>query len=80
MPKTEGLNQGREVSYCNTCLEYPLKDALASDNGRAKCRLRQQLYAWDSRACMFYDPAGKTERDTRKPMVVQLYKRQQKTD
>lgn len=69
-----------EAVYCNTCTEYPLEDAAKPDApiaGRAMCAVRQQLYAWDSRACMFYSPVSLGERETRRPIAVELYRKDQ---
>lgn len=74
--KTKGLNQNREVAYCNTCTDYPVDKCIDHPKGWAECRVRKQLYAWDSPFCMFYRPVGEVERARRSHIVVELYKRE----
>lgn len=75
MSKLKELNQNREVSYCNTCVDFPLDKCVDHPKGWAACGVRKQLYAWDSPACMFFRPVGEVERTRRKPIAVTLYKR-----
>lgn len=71
---SKGLKPAR---YCNTCTEYPLEKA-AKAGGVATCRVRDQSYRWDERACVLYAPVKLGEREQRKTLVIQLHNEQKK--
>lgn len=52
---------------CASCAQFRI-DEIA--DGRAECAIRQENYAWNSRACVIYDRASDINR--RAPIVKQL--------
>lgn len=73
----EHIGQGREAVYCNSCVEFPLADCKDDPQERATCAVREQRYAWDSRACMFYKRDEGVSLENRAAMVVYLFKRRE---
>ena len=63
--------QTRPARYCNTCTEYPM--AKVDAKGLAKCRVREQLYRWDERACVLYASVKLGEREQRKTLVIAIH-------
>lgn len=74
---SEHIGQGRTAVYCNSCVQFPLADCREDPQERATCAVREQRYAWDSRACMFYERAAGVDLENRAAMVVYLFKRRE---
>jgi hypothetical protein len=74
---SEHIGQGREAVYCNSCNHFPLANCKDDPQERATCAVREVRYAWDSRACMFYERAEGVALENRKAMVIYLFKRRE---
>lgn len=71
------MSKGRRApTYCNTCTEYPLTAAVKSADGTAACRVRDQSYRWDERACVLYASVKLGEREQRKRLVIAIYEKE----